>query len=62
MREIESQETFTLSKRDGNNEDGAGSLWVGGREQHCIGNVISRVLLKTTPLAHSQPPGTQHLL
>ena len=29
MREIESQETFTLSKRDGNNEDGAGSLWVG---------------------------------
>lgn len=30
MREIESLETFTLSKWDGNNEDGAGSLRVGG--------------------------------
>lgn len=30
MREIESLETFTLSKWNGNNEDGAGSLWGGG--------------------------------
>lgn len=30
MREIESLETFRLSKWDGNNEDDAGSLWVGG--------------------------------
>lgn len=47
VREIESQETPTLSKRDGNNEDGAGSLRGWGEEQHCIGNIISRVLLKT---------------
>jgi hypothetical protein len=30
MREIESQEAFTLSKWDGNNEDGAGSAQTGG--------------------------------
>lgn len=30
MREIEFLETFIFFKWDGNNEDGVGSLWVGG--------------------------------
>lgn len=56
MREIESQETFTLSKWDGNNEDGVGSLWVGGGNSVGLEMSFQGFSLKQHPLAHSQHP------
>lgn len=49
MREIESLETFTLSKWDGNNEDGAGSLWVGGGKSCGVEMGFQGVSLKQHP-------------
>lgn len=64
MREIESLETFTLSKWDGNNEDGAGSLWVGAGNSRGLEMSSEEFSLKHHPspsqleLAYSVGPGS----
>lgn len=49
MGEIESLETILLSKWDGNNEDDAGSLWVGGGNSSGLEMSLQGFSLKQLP-------------